>query len=1174
MKLRIDTLGQKIGVGYTILALIIAITVGFTLWQVNDVKEIAKRITEQRVPATRMCLEIHNGINHSAAALRGYLLINNPALKAERKEVWANEINTSLNRLKQLSKRRTDTVDSDKLTELTAQLGKLEDYQNRVEKLSASEPEQAIRLLQSNVKTSSLSIRKLINEIIDEVEQTMRADFEAINSEIVYLSNLVWTLLGSGMVLSIFLGIVVSRSITKPVSQAVEVADNIAAGDLESEVTVGGSRELSKLGDALLKMRNALKARDREVAHRQAISTGLNGLNKAMEGNKSLKTLSDDIIAFLAQHHKAYVGILSLLNDNKKELNLTGSYAYKSNRENDTIKLGEGLVGQVAITKKPLMLRSDSTDIRISSNLVDTSPSYIYISPVLVENEIFGIVELGKFTPFDETEQQFLSLAMESIAIALDATIARDQVNKLLTETQRQSQELQAQQEELQQSNEEMEEQTQKLKEQQEELQAANEELEEQAHIVAEKNKDLEIARQDIEIKANQLEVSSKYKSEFLANMSHELRTPLNSLLILSNDLAENKENNLTPDQVESAEVIAKSGKDLLILINDILDLSKVEAGKMDLNLEEIKISEIAKSIKSSFQKMAAEKGVELKVSVHADLPINIITDRQRLEQIIKNLVSNALKFTSKGYVAVDFLPDVDEQLQIAVTDTGIGIAEEKHQVIFEAFQQADGSTARKYGGTGLGLSISRELVQVLGGRITLSSKPGQGSTFKVIIPQELHAAKLQNDRVHVPAELPAPVQERTEFLNYPSIPDEREQLKKGDNIVLIIEDDLHFAKILAKQATQKGLRYLAAATGEDGLNLAEKYQPQAIILDLSLPGMSGQSVLKMLKTNPGLRHIPVHIVSVDEQTLDLIKAGAVEYLTKPVNKNQLEEAFARIEDFINRKMKNLLILEDNNELRKSIVKLIGNGDVQCLEAGTAAEAIDLLNNQKIDCMVMDIGLPDISGFELIKKLEKEGKKLPPIIVYTGRELTKQENNDLEQYAETIIVKGVKSEERLLDETALFLHRMVKKLPPAKQQMINGLYDQDQEFLEKKVLLVDDDMRNVWALSKILSQKGFEVIKAENGKSALKKLSDRPEIDIVLMDIMMPEMDGYECMRAIRKDQRYVHLPIIALTAKSMKEDRQLCIDAGASDYITKPVDVARLLSLIHIWIKNRHEQR
>ncbi|MCB0430887.1 MAG: response regulator [Flavobacteriales bacterium] len=752
------------------------------------------------------------------------------------------------------------------------------------------------------------------------------------------------------------------------------------------------------------------------------------------------------------------------------------------------------------------------------------------------------------------------------VAVRFDITEQVNQKQELL----KQAEEMQSQQEELKQTNEELQEQTMKLKEQQEELQAANEELEEQTQIVEQKNHDLEIARTDIEHKAKQLEISSKYKSEFLANMSHELRTPLNSLLILSDDLAQNKENNLSVDQIESAQVISKSGHDLLNLINEILDLSKVEAGRMDLNVKSINLHEFATSLRRDFTHVAEDKGLKFDIIVDNDLPESFESDQQRLAQVLKNLLSNAFKFTDKGEVIASFKKNAN-LIAFSVKDSGIGIAVDKQDIIFEAFQQADGSNSRKYGGTGLGLSISRELAKLLRGNISLESKPGQGSTFTLTIPLELPQEMQSKKAVPVKPQKAVMTTYDSQFLNYPTLDDQRNEISESDNVVLIIEDDTDFARVLAAQANQKSLKYLCAATGEDGLKLAAKFQPNAIILDLDLPGIDGHMVLKELKSNPDLRHIPVHIISANEKSMEPIKSGAVEYLTKPVNKKQLEGAFSRIEDLISRKMKNLLIIEDNKNLRKSIIKLIGNGDVKCHEASTGEEALNVCNKEKVDCIVLDIGLPDMTGFELIKQLEKDQEgHVPPIVVYTGKELTREEDEELRQHAETIIVKGVKSEERLLDETALFLHRTLRNLPKKKQEMITGLYDNEKVFTDKKVLLVDDDMRNVFALGKVLREKGLEVVKAENGKVALDVLGKNADIDIVLMDIMMPEMDGYECMQNIRKEKKYAHLPVIALTAKAMKEDRQKCIDAGANDYISKPVDVERLFSLMKIWLKNR----
>ena len=916
----------------------------------------------------------------------------------------------------------------------------------------------------------------------------------------------------------------------------------------------------------------ALKKAEMETANKNWLLSGSTDLNDKIQGEKEIYELGKEIINHLTEYLKAQVGTIYVLENNV--LTLVNSYAFQFRKDNvNTIKLGQGLVGQVALEKKLVVFSDVPADyIKINSGLGNTSPKNIIVFPFSFSGQVKGVIEIGSVREFSELDLELLNIISENIGIAINSSQSRAKLQELLEETQRQSEELQSQQEELRQINEELEEQTQNLKQQQEELQITNEELEEQTQALEMKNKEVESARIDIEQKSKQLELSSKYKSEFLANMSHELRTPLNSLLILSKDLADNKKENLNADQVESAEIIYKSGNDLLVLINEVLDLSKVEAGKMNLNVEPIELSEIADDLKRSFKSLVEQKGLKLIVEIGNNLPEAINTDMQRISQILKNLMSNAIKFTDKGSIGISFQPYTHNKLAIAVSDTGIGIPEEKQMAVFEAFQQADGSTSRKYGGTGLGLSISRELAKLLNGEIKLVSKLSQGSIFTLIIPFNIEVPKqTQSNESDLTYERNAgknKISAQSNFLNYPSIDDDRDLMSGDDKTVLIVEDDLKFATILLNQAHEKGFKALVASSGEDGLQLAEKYNPSAIILDIDLPGMNGLQVLSELKSNALTRHIPVHIASVHERNLKPIKDGAVEYMTKPVDKKQIDDAFNRIESFISRKMKNLLIVEDDANSRIAMRKLIGNGDVKCFDAETGKEALSVLNENHIDCIVLDIGLPDISGFELIKKFsELKQHNLPPIIVYTGKELTKEENNELQKYAESIIIKGVKSEERLLDETALFLHRTINNLPPSKQKIITSLYDKETIFNNKKILLVDDDMRNVFALSKILKEKGMTILKAENGINALEMLDKHTEIDMVLMDIMMPEMDGYEAMQKIRQQSKYRQLPIIALTAKAMKEDKQKCIDAGANDYISKPVDVERLLTLMRVWL-------
>lgn len=964
----------------------------------------------------------------------------------------------------------------------------------------------------------------------------------------------------------------------------------------------------------------ALKQAETENKRKTWLATGNSELNEKLIGDKSVEQLANNTISFFCTYLKANIGAVYLFDDKENALVLSGQYAFSSLKSaKRQFTLNEGLIGQAAWEQKQISMSDVAEDqVHITTSLLNMKPKHLLITPFLQDGKTLGVIELGRLTEFNKTEKEFISISMNSIAISVNTVkqagekekraaelavanqeliFQRDEKEKraaelvvanqelifqsdekekraaeLLAANQDlayQAEELQAQQEELRQMNEELEEQSQNLKQQQEELQMTNEELEEQTQSLELKNTEVEAAKNNIEQKTKQLEISSKYKSEFLANMSHELRTPLNSLLILSKDLFDNKKKNLDPLQVESAEIIYKSGHDLLLLINEVLDLSKIEAGKMAIQIERISLLSFMNNLIRNFKHQADQKGLILSANLDPELPEFIHTDSQRLNQILKNLLSNAIKFTEKGSVSITINRHTETTINISVTDTGIGIQPDKHSSIFEAFQQADGGTARKYGGTGLGLSISRELARLLEAEITVSSEINKGSTFSLIIPLKINDEKdtFANNVKEVVSFQPR-LQDDSKYLNYPSINDDRNSINANDKVVLLIEDDLKFAKIILNQAKEKDFKCIVAATGEDGLALAAKYKPQAIILDMNLPGINGQQVLLELKANPEVKHIPVHIISAKDSSSEPIRAGAVEYLMKPIDKNDLEAAFNRIENFVNREIKNLLIIEDNENARKAIKILIGNENVNCLGAGTGKEALDIYENNQIDCIILDLGLPDISGFDLIHQIKNlKDHNIPPVIVYTGKELTREEHNELQKYSESIIIKGVKSEERLLDETALFLHRTVKNLPESEHLIVNKLYNKEAIFNGKKILLVDDDSRNVFALTKILSEQGVEIVKAENGRIALDMLDTHDNIDMVLMDIMMPEMDGYEAMRHIRAQFKFRKLPVIALTAKAMKDDKQKCIDAGANDYITKPIDVERLLSLMRVWL-------
>ncbi len=999
------------------------------------------------------------------------------------------------------------------------------------------------------------------------------------------------------------------NSLAQSIKNSARFAVAIGQGKLEEKYRPVSRNDL--LGNSLVKMQQNLLKLNTEINKNAWLQESLVELADIMRGQKEIRQLANDLIRIIAEKAKAQAGAIYLMDPENNTLKLTGSYAFTTRKSNaSTFKVGEGLVGQAALENKSIEFENVPGDfIYIQSGLSEGEAPSVFIQPCSFDGKVAAVIELASVRPFEPHIKQMLDRTEESVAIAVNSLIVHIEMEKLLNKTQEQAEELRVQQEELKESNEELEQQTRTLREseeklqiQQEELRVANEELQEKTdHLQAQrketelKNEMLEKAGKELEIKAAELEQASKYKSEFLANMSHELRTPLNSLLILSKNLADNKKGNLNADQVESAEIIYNSGNELLTLINDILDLSKIEAGKMDITIEDIDPHEIADYTRMHFRHMIENKKLEFVIDVHPQTGDSLHTDRQRLEQVIKNLMSNAIKFTHQGSITFKIEPMAasgnfqnpnlrqNGGICFSIIDTGIGIKEEKRKAIFEAFQQADGSTSRKYGGTGLGLSISREIARLLNGEIRVESEYGKGSRFSIILPMGEKEAitspveasnEIKNNVTSSapPAQgNPAEGQNNTKVeFSEPVVivEDDRDKIQQGDTVILLVEDDPNFAKILYQQAKNRNFKGIVCGSGEDAITMAERIKPDAVVLDIHLPGMSGWQVLDHFKNSAELRHIPVHMMSGYERNIDALKKGAIGYLTKPIKNEELESAFDKLEDFIQKKMSSLLLVEDDANLRRSIKKIIGETDISITDAGSGKEAMEALKTKNFDCMILDLGLPDMTGFELLKKLNKEIKPpLPPIIVYTGRELSKDENFELQKYTDSIIIKGVKSEDRLVDETALFLHRMVNKLPAHQQEMISMLHDEDQIFANKKVMIVDDDMRNVIALTKVLEDKQIEITAAENGEKALQLLDDEKGIDLVLMDIMMPVMDGYETISRIRKNLKHKNLPIIALTAKAMKEDRSKCINAGANDYITKPVNIEKLLTLMRVWL-------
>jgi CheY-like chemotaxis protein/signal transduction histidine kinase/HAMP domain-containing protein len=1011
-----------------------------------------------------------------------------------------------------------------------------------------------------------------------------------------------------------------AANLTTQVRAIAEVSTAVTQGDLTRSIAVEAQGEVAALKDNINEMIRNLKDTTQKNTEQDWLKTNLARFTRMLQGQRDLTTVAQMVLSDLAPLVDAQQGVFYVNQSNNGQplMKLLAGYAYKK-RKNlaNEFKAGEGLVGQCIVEKDRILLTNVPSDyLHIGSGLGEATPLNIVVLPVLFEGDVKAVIELASFSRFSETHITFLDQLTESIGIVLNTIAANSRTEDLLLQSQSLASELQSQQDELKKTNERLEQQAESLREseellkrQQEELQQTNEELQEKATLLAKqkseveaKNAEVEEARWAMEEKAEQLALTSKYKSEFLANMSHELRTPLNSMLILSRQLAENAEDNLSQKQVQFAETIHSSGADLLSLINDILDLSKIESGMMAIDVSEVAFENVLEQLDRSFHSIAQDKGLEFALDRSDDLPRAMETDEKRLQQILKNLLSNAFKFTETGKVSLrveavekgghfmqEALNRADEVVAFSVIDTGIGIPTEKQRIIFEAFQQADGTTSRKYGGTGLGLSISREIARLLGGEIRVSSTPGEGSTFTLYLPRIFKAAPVSpaqgedgesrsagNGR-HLPA------MQRTEISSTALgevhetelVKDDRTTIEPGERVVLIVEDDASFAQILLDLAHEKGFKGLVAMRGETALMLARKFKPDAITLDIKLPDRDGWTVLDRLKHDSQTSHIPVHIITGEEQRQRALKLGAFTHLQKPVSREDLVSAFDDITEFVKRRVKRLLVVEDDDVQRMSIVELIGNGDVVTTAVASGEEAITSLQNEQFDCMVLDLKLPDMTGFELIEKIQTDlGQQQLPIIIYTGKELTEKEETQLRKVTDAIIVKEASSPERLLAETALFLHRVEANLPEPKRRMLEQLHRRDPVLARKKVLIVDDDVRNIFALTSALESHNMAVTHAENGQDAIDLLRRSDGVDVVLMDIMMPGMDGYETMRAIRKINRFQGLPIIALTAKAMKADRDRCIEAGASDYISKPLDVDQLLSLLRVWLYRQEESR
>ncbi|HVE56050.1 MAG TPA: response regulator, partial [Pyrinomonadaceae bacterium] len=1004
-----------------------------------------------------------------------------------------------------------------------------------------------------------------------------------------------------------------AANLTNQVRAMADVATAVTKGDLTRSITVDASGEVAFLKDNVNEMIRNLRETTQKNTEQDWLKTNLAKFTRLLQGQRDLLTVARLILSEMAPLVEMQHGVFYITDTVEDEtiLKMLASYAYRERKSvANEFKLGESLVGQCALEKERIIITNVPPDyVKINSGLGEAVPKNIVVLPVLFEGQVKAVIELASFEAFNEIHFGFLDQLTESIGIVINTIEANMRTEELLKQSQSLAQELQVGQAELQETNRRLELQAQSLqtseellKQQQEELQQTNLELEDKAQLLSEqkseveqKNRQIELARTALEDKAKQLALSSKYKSEFLANMSHELRTPLNSMLILSKMLAENAETNLNEKQIEFAETIHSSGADLLALINEILDLSKIESGMMGVEIGDVYFSELQEDIERNFGQIAQDKGLQLIIDLQEQLPQNMQTDVKRLRQVLKNLLSNAFKFTHQGQVGMqigvatggwsfdnDSLNRATSVIAFTVSDTGIGIPEDKQQIIFESFQQADGTTSRKYGGTGLGLSISREIARLLGGEITLESAPGEGSKFTFYLPEVYQQTTISpKDELFDEDDISGNGHQQSSLISLAREPqnetgarvpvivsDDRAEITPEDRVLLIIEDDSSFARILVDIAHEQGFKCLVSQHGEDALMTARKYRPDAITLDLTLPGMHGYAVLDRLKHDPSTRHIPIQIISVIDDLRRVLKLGAFGHATKPLNREKLVESVAGLNDFISRPVKRLLLVEDDETLQRSINELLGGDDVEIKSVATGEDALNILNAEKFDCAIIDLMLPDMEWSELIGKIkQKSGFPELPVIVHTGKDLTKRETSKIKKLAETIIIKDADSMERLVDETALFLHRDVANLNESQKNMMKRVNVTDPRLEGKKVLVVDDDIRNIFALTSALERQQMQVVYAENGRDGIEMLKKTHGIDGVLMDIMMPEMDGYEAMNEIRQISKFKSIPIIAVTAKAMKGDRQKCIEAGASDYITKPVDTEQLLSLLRIWL-------
>ncbi|RED56766.1 response regulator [Cohnella lupini] len=1213
---------SKLTIGFTLLLLLLLGVTSFGYERLSQMHHSINHFYDNRFEKVTAALAVRGEINSSGRVMND-IMIGDQDPNEGVQEI-TTRLTTAAEQFKNLQNLELNSSEQEQMNGImkTAE-GYTASLKQFIELLQTGKVEEAKKLYADKLRNEQRQVIDSMDGLVKTQEIALKEEMEQSQSlydrsvRMVAIFTIVGLLLGLGIVVWVF------PSITKGLHLLGRMADRFGKGrlkgfarfDIKSQDELGQLAQVFKQIALDLQLKNEREAMLSEVQRRQGrLNEQIARVTELLQEDSDVKVVSQSFISEFAPVLGASYGLL-YLNDpapGTKRLELNGSYAKSGDDGSGMLSTaphfihsGEGLTGQSYRDAKPIVVdEMPQGYMKVSSGLGDAEPKALMIQPIQYGNTVIGVIELASLTGFSPENRELLEALSDRLGTIINNMRSRQRVEELLRESQAMTEELQAQseelvsqQEELRETNDMLESQRNELKksenrlqQQQEELEHANQELtvktqalEQHVQQVEKQNSQIAQANSELERQAIQLALTSKYKSEFLANMSHELRTPLNSLLILSEFLAENKEGNLTDKQREYMRTIHYSGNDLLKMIDEILDLSKVDAGKMDIHPEWTVLDDIATFLDHLYTPMADSKNLKLVLERSEDTPGAIWTDGHRLKQIVRNLLSNAIKFTDQGSVSVEIRKPNENELRssnwkrdvdyvaIAVTDTGIGIASDKSELIFEAFQQADGTTSRKYGGTGLGLTISRELAHLLGGWIHLETKVDEGSTFTLVVPERIqdNAPIMEELQGNYTSKLTAISSETTVAVQPEVKPDDdRATLAKEDKVLLIVEDDVNFAKVLLEMAHSRGFKGVIAIQGDEGLELAKSLKPDAVILDIQLPVTDGWSVLIELKGDPQTRHIPVHVISVVEQSSQGLRMGAIDHLQKPATGEQLDKVFLKLAKVLERKPKHLLLVEQQEDMRDSLTKLIVYDDVNVIAVPDAESAWNELQKLSYDCIVLDSSLPDGSGIDFLDRIQRsdELRKIP-IIVHGGNEENDEIVTKMRHFSDSIILKDVKSPERLLEETALFLHRVESELPEDKRSLLSKLHRHEATFDSKRILLVDDDVRNVFALSSVLEHKNMKVVYAENGLEALSKLETETDIDLILMDIMMPEMDGYEAMKRIRENSAWNKIPIIALTAKAMKDDRNKCIEAGASDYITKPVNTDQLLSLMRVWL-------